>query len=536
MICASCPTTHTKHMTQYFNSIPPKYQSILTRLGYLILILTPIIFTMALLSIRHNITYWDLSPLWTDEAHYWHQAKTFATVGLNSNMGAYSVLEQLSPVPFAHYFAWGVTIPAFYGTIARFFGLFPVSFPLIHLAMMTLALVTYVFYVRPRLWQSLILAIALALYPPYLLYFPTTIIEVGLIAIAIMFASGLIYMLKQDTEWKRRDWVIFFTFFIIISTMRLSFSIFAPMIMLFILRHRPWWMRGIGFLGGGAIVGLIFLWHRWTSAPWPYELPPEEIISAFLQSGFDAGLRLWWQKIEFNLQQFTQGDILEQGARWVAVGIVTISSLGWITVFILRRWFDISKRWLWEFGFYVWHTGIVLALLILLYSVHEWGSFRWLSIHNAITLVMFIGLRKRWWIAILALIPMFVAVEDTFKIHDIWTGFHVNPDRPAQYEQWTNDLEDILIYDANASSPWCNTVNHTVYYLFNQVPLLMAIDGGMGLSSHLFQTEFPLPFKSKYLLLDTEFYTQIENQIRVEHIRDMPNGALYLNLDTACEN
>jgi hypothetical protein len=94
----------------------------------------------------------------------------------------------------------------------------------------------------------------------------------------------------------------------------------------------------------------------------------------------------------------------------------------------------------------------------------------------------------------------------------------------------------VLVYQADAPTPWCNSVLHTVYYLSPPATsaLLLGIDSGMGISILPTFEQMSLPLKSRYLILDDGFYAQHGQVLHTQPLLDVPGGKLYLNLDAAC--
>jgi hypothetical protein len=97
---------------------------------------------------------------------------------------------------------------------------------------------------------------------------------------------------------------------------------------------------------------------------------------------------------------------------------------------------------------------------------------------------------------------------------------------------------DILAYQKDALSPWCNTVfiPHTFYnYRVATIP------AGIGISYYLSFVPPHLPLKSKYMILNESFIEKFNNlgSLNVKKIKSLPLGELYfgdlyLNLNTRC--
>jgi hypothetical protein len=92
----------------------------------------------------------------------------------------------------------------------------------------------------------------------------------------------------------------------------------------------------------------------------------------------------------------------------------------------------------------------------------------------------------------------------------------------------------VLVDDPTLDSAWCNTVLCSDHYLFGPTSTLLAVDGGVGLSTPLFLEQYALPFRSRYLMLNDATYATLENQLHVQPLLVIPDGQLYLNLDADC--
>jgi hypothetical protein len=493
-----------------------------------LLILAPLMVTMGLLMTRQEATYWDLSPLWTDEAHYWHQAKSFAEVGFTN--GYYSVQENPAPAPFSGYFAWGVFIPALYGAFASVLGWYPVSMPLLNLAWLMLTLLVVVIVMRPRIWQSVALSLGIVLLPTFLTTYFSTLLPVLQMVLALWLGVGFVGLLRDEQPNLRgHGWLLLGL--MIASLVRVTWAFLLLPYALLLVRGRSWRAFVLAIITSG--VGMLALvgWYQWTAAPFPNAF---NAILATLQNDFSAGIIALLDNINLNVNLLSQGDPVEQWGRW-HLALISMALLPWGLVLVVRgrdQRVMLAKSLGWQIALHSYNLLVTLALVVVLYDIGEWRDLRIIAPRILLSLVLFVGMNQRF-LVLVAILPLVFVLPDSLRIHDIWSGFHINPERPAQFEQWSQDLPDVLAYQKDAPSRWCNTVYHSTWYLFNQVPMLMAMPAGMGLTYP--DVEAPtLPLRSRYLLLTDDDFALIGDTLEVTRLRDMPNGALYLNADAPC--
>jgi hypothetical protein len=290
-------------------------------------------------------------------------------------------------------------------------------------------------------------------------------------------------------------------------------------------------MRLLGMMGAGLGLSALVGWYQWTAAPFPNAF---NAILATLQNDFSAGIIALLDNINLNVNLLSQGDPVEQWGRW-HLALISMALLPWALVLVVRERDQrvmLAKSLGWQIALHSYNLLVTLALVVVLYDIGEWRDLRIIAPRILLSLVIFVGMNQRF-LVLVAILPLVFVLPDSLRIHDIWSGFHINPERPAQFEQWSQDLPDVLAYQKDAPSRWCNTVYHSTWYLFNQVPMLMAMPAGMGLTYP--DVEAPtLPLRSRYLLLTDDDFALIGDTLEVTRLRDMPNGALYLNADAPC--
>lgn len=494
-----------------------------TTTTWLFLLATPLAVASLFLWWHGNATLADLSPVWTDELYYWHQAKTFSVAGFRG--GYYTFAEMTPTAPFAHFYAWGIVIPALYGSIASIFGWLPMAIPLTNLLLMSGGLLVYSIIVRPRMWQSLALIVAIATFPGFLLRYFSSMIALLELALALVVGAGFVQLLKSPTVRHSESlWLV--PAIIFASTIRLTWVLLLiPCAVLFTRERRR---RAVitGICAGILGVGLMAVWHRYTAAPYPYAL--WGVLDTFDQ-GWMAGLSAFLHYGVSNVTCLFKGHSVELWTRAHIVVLLLVTT-GWAAVRSVQK--HPRQTWVWEALFHGLNLGS-LVVVVLLYDVFDWRDFRFFHPRIFLSLVVFIGMNHRR-LTILAILPLLMVLPATLRQHDVFLDEHLSTENQSIYAQWQDELDFVLMHDTTAANGWCNSLYHTWYYFIHEVPLLMAVDGGIGLSFAPPFGDHAPPYKSKYLLLDNAYYAKYKDRLNVSHLRCMPNGALYKNLDSSC--
>jgi len=178
--------------------------------------------------------------------------------------------------------------------------------------------------------------------------------------------------------------------------------------------------------------------------------------------------------------------------------------------------------------------GLVLITVFVIgaWYIGDWRDFRHLAPSLLLSLVLLIAWRRYRLIGVVLLTTMLIlpfAVQWSF----FWSGLHVNADKRASYAVWQTRLAEQIRYQPDVLSAWCNTVTMSLPYVESEIAL--ALDAGMGMSILLGDMEpMSTTLRARYLLLhEDESVVRIE-RLNVEWLLDVPDGALYLNLDAVC--
>lgn len=493
----------------------------------LILLVLPAALTLGLLQTQYGATLSDLTPIWADEIWYWHQAKSFSEAGLNS--GYYSVTEIPASADFSHFLAWGMATPIFYGSISALFGLTLSLIPVVNLICITVALAVFIGAVRPNWLQLLGVGALLATFAPFIIYSASSLLPVFQQALAIGIAAGFVLLLRQRQETAQITRFALAALLFLAAWVRPTWSLlFVPYLL---LRQPRWTWRNVlaGFILGAAISAAATVFYSWMAAPFP------NFRGLFLSTlGNDPGaaLALLLENVQTNLRLLGEGNLLEVRLR-LQILLMAALLLGTLLFSLWRRSDEKSPGRSWrEPAVLLYVLGAALILTIILYDVREWRDYRVMA-----PLLLLVGLvlvaQERRFLVLILLATNLLILPEALNVYRIWTEWHVSEAKREEYYAWEAELQKVLQYEPGAD-PWCNTLLHSHRYLFGATSVLLAVDGGIGLSSPLDQEMSP-PFRSRYLLFDEGDQERYGGELNLQPLLIVPDGVLYENLDVDCE-
>ncbi|MBK9125665.1 MAG: hypothetical protein IPM16_21420 [Chloroflexi bacterium] len=484
---------------------------------YLILLTTPIAVTMAMLAIVHGASLTDLMPAGPDDVFYWRQAAVFARAGFNG--GYMTAAEELSALPFARFFAWGLATPLVYGAAATiawpYYGV-----PLVNLALLTGSLAVLITIVRPRIPQTLMLIVVFGAFPSTLIHAPTSMQELFQHALAVMAATAFVYLIRrrQDTPWPARAAIA-----ILIMAMSITKVTWAILwIPYFVLLSRKVLVRTVAaaLFASMSLAILAAVIHRLTAAPYPFAAASSDGLTGTFEAVLGG--------IRENLGLFNSGHPLEVFTRLLVIAGAAVA-----LVSVFRRWRagldERNTALLVAAG----TVSVTLVAGIVLYQIKYFRDFRLITspLLMALTLLI-VMLPLRWGIAMVGV--QAIALIWAIPYYAENSALHVSSRVDRQVAKWTPLLSEAFPYDPARPSPWCNTALVSPYYIFDNVGVSIALDNGIGLSLLTLERGIAFPVKSAYLLLDEALYAHIGYQLRVEAVFDIPGGKLYRNLDSGC--
>ncbi len=462
---------------------------------------------------------------WLDQADYWHEALTFKEAGFQG--GYYGQGEQVAPLQFIRFGTHGPLYPILYGTLARFSG-WQFSTP-IYLNMVFLAagLLVFVCMTKPQPHQIALLGALVGIFAPVLMYIPSVLQESFHQAAALILA-GLFYdVLTCSTplRWQRKT--VYFLFLFILAVMRFSWGIlFVPFFGLLF----PW-RRGAQLLALGlsAIAfSAAFVLSGLITAPGADSIM---MTVEALRSSPLEGLRLIMTWLTGNLAH------VFSLASWVNTGF-RVQAAGLILYFAFRLWRALrgegeepgaQAR---QAAFHLLNLLPLSLALLTIYFVEM--DARVLGAHVLLSLALmarFANIRPL--LAVLALnllvFPSFLGEFKTWRGSYAYDAQHLTESRQI--------LRQYVAYQADAPSPWCNTLLVSAEYYSAQ---LLATPAGVG-ATFIWpgrSRTMEMPLKSAYLVLDDAKFERFQRMrdFHAEYLTTLPHGGkLYRNLNSLCK-
>lgn len=488
----------------------------------LLVILSPAILSIVLLQVARGQWLTEAYPFWSDEIWYWHEAQSFAQVGLNS--GYYTVKEIPAPLGFSHFNAWGIFIPMFYGIFAKLFGWSLSSMVILNLVFLTAAVALLLYAMRPTIEQLLMLLALLLSYSPIWLYSFTSMLPMMQMGIGIALAAGFIVVSREREKTPRKVWIALAIGIALAGLERLTWTIlYLPLILLLAPRitakriAAAFTLTGIAFLTATALLVL-------TAGHYPNFFG--QVLAAFRQD-IPEGFSLLWQNITTNINLWDEGDTFEIYFRQII-----LLMLGLLLAF--GGYFFWKKReGINAVALCLYMLAAYCVLTIVIYDVKLSRDFRLFA--PIVLFVLVIAIAYRWR---LLLAPIFIGfllmLPSTWHVYNIWVEWHLDPAGRNAYYAWGTEFAKVIEYEPDAANPWCNTLLHSHLYLWTQTSIVMSMPTGIGLSTTFEQADMPPPYQARWLMLTDEEFAQWEDELDVEVLMIVPFGKLYRNNASAC--
>ncbi len=506
-------------------------------LSALVVILPMLLVSIILLN-QFDATLFDHVPFYNDEIFHWHQSVSFIEAGFNN--GYYTLDENIPLLDASHYYAWGAWVYIFYGMIGRVTGFPLYAITIINLVTFMGSVIFFIYSVRPT-WQRLIvLGLVLATFIPLLFYLPTSMLQLLNLAIVIVFATGFYHLLTRPVSW---HFVLAMSIFAVLAGLvRPTYALFlAPM---FALANTDRTIINTIIAGFKALpLVLIAAVAFYTSAaPFPHF----RTILFLSDDPLTVKLSNFAIYIRQSFVWMTEGASIIMAQRF-QIGVLILLLIVW-GIWMWRRHHEHDDTaWRWELALHLYNLVGFYTATILFHETLGGHDYRVMSVHLLFSLVLLVAFQRN--ILVIPIIAMSI-----FWMPDVLNDYQykvINFDgiSAQQFADWRSIMGDDLVYDAEAPSPWCNTVMTSSFYVLNaagQPAMLLAIDAGLGLSwafDWVFP-EFDLPvpddytipdtFQSRYLILTDEDFNTWGQDLNLERLERAPHGAVYLNLDVAC--
>ena len=455
------------------------------------------------------------APLWSDEIFYWHQAQTFAKVGLKG--GYYSINERPAAASWSHFYAWGAFLPIGQGAWARLAGDGLGVIVQLHFALLALATLSCAWTWQKRApWG---LALLLAVFWPLIFALPSSQQEASHMAVALAL-SGVFLRLLDGTA-SRPMLTVGLVWLIVASLSRPTWGVLLlPFLFLSGPRTLPSFIRAL--LVASLFSLLDFALIDSTAAYYPTYRSLQ--IVSYQGSALEKLLRYGLHSLELS---FT-GPPLSLLVRGLVVGL---GALGLLGAFVALR----RRAAPWEGLLHAYNLLGMLVIILLVHQTVDSHDVRVLAPHLLLSLVVLIGLRPRW--GLVACVALLLALPWAWE-DARWLVLNTSGRSAAGQAAWREILGNALHYDdAHHAEPWCNTLTASFFFLYNLEHgpgLLLAVPPGLGISYLFPDSPAPKRLSARYLMLTIEDASRWSGNQHLELLAQVANGAVYLNHDSAC--
>jgi len=508
----------------------------LKRALYLAIIFTPICLVMFMLWILQGAAIYELMPVFNDGALYWHQAASYAESGFDS--GYYANYETPAPAEFSPFFAWGAGIPIFYGTLFQIMGTSLASIPIINLACLTVALAFFILSLRPTIQQLWWLWLLVATFP--FIYSPALTSMLPLLELSVAIVAAALFCILLSKGQQASIWVkIGLGLALVCGVIVRPYwgVLFLPYFLLLFPKFRilAIGVSGVAFLGGVMLQG-------WWSAYHPF------FVSTVVIETFQAGDRLFalfllWSTIDNNLTALvTRYDV---NGIAIAYRLSILFIIG-IAIAIIRFYEKHHRKLSWTnpdvrvslFSLYVFFAVFVLMNSItVLDNVSSVVSkdLRYISPFVLMILMILLMTDLRRYV-IFSFVPLVLVIPLTVSQFNAIAGVATSLENRQRMATTHETFHQTIQVDEDAPNRWCNTLLAQNVPYIHDVPFMLAINEGLGIS---WDPNNRLPnvekFRSQYLALTDDMLQEMSARDQLEPIADLPEGKLYLNLESDCE-
>jgi hypothetical protein len=497
--------------------------------------IAPAVVTLLLIRFRLDSFVTSFVPsFWNDQVGYWHKIASFAKAGFD--IGYYSPDETAVPFDGMRY---GVNAPwfeAIYGSIGAIVGWTTWSSIPFNLVALGLGAIAFVRIAGLDVRGIAATGVVLLVTWPVLLYAPTASMESLQQAFAMVLAGIFVRAVATGPDLRRREQVISVAFLLGISLVRFSWALLLPcLLMLYLRRPTP---RATVLTIGGSLLAAAAL-ARISSMFQPLVRSPVadrlDLVRDSPLSGGKELLTLLGENVQnflypsagaldptTNAPQAPALDITNaQSWEILAILVLAIASLAFLRAPVSRpSWFpSLPAR---DAAFHLANLGVMAIAVLVLYLPN--GYFRVLGAHFLLSLLVFVG-RRRWApVAVVAVVNLLL-LPSFLDAYGSWRpNFRLGPDPVRQLR---SQLEEHMHYDADADSPWCNTVLMRTDDLDWR---MVAMPPGFGVS-YVYVHPFPKPPKSRWVFLA---YGARADTSRLVVRAKTPAGVLYENPRSVC--
>jgi hypothetical protein len=458
-----------------------------------------------------------------DQVGYWRLIYTFSQVGFEG--GYYGPDEKLSPLENMRFSTAGPMFPLLYGTIAHFTGWQPYTGILFNMVLLAFALWIFMNVCRLSKIQIAMLTLFIASFWPLILFIPTMMQESFHHAMAILLAAFFYRILQERGQISWYFLAAIALFLIIISFIRISWGLF--LLPLFILSLKKNGLPQILLAAIISMILIVIIVYISSQLTTPTNHTIYDTLASFRVSIYE-GLRATRNLLFNNFQGVVKAYLAAQTRVVQGIQICFLVGANLITVVRFMRGKPSSTSPALVFStFHLFNLVSIVSLAMLLYLAE--GFSRVFAPHLLVSLLLLIAF-NRFWLVVVVISSNLLVIGSFLNEYQLnKQNFMVDRSELAEFQQI---IEKYVIYDANTSNSWCNTLLIDAHSYDSRVIIFPA---GIGISFlRRFNLDFPL--KSQYFLLDEDILLRLGESVNVELLVQLPIGNLYRNMDANCES
>ena len=500
--------------------------------------LAPAIVTVLLVHYRLDAHVRSFVPsFWNDQVGYWTRILSFSHHGFDT--GYYAPAEQVpSKIDAIRFGVNGPWFPALYGTIGAIFGWHPYTSIFVNMAVLAVALAVFVWLARLDVRGTLLAGVAVLAVFPVLLYIPTASQESLQQGFAIVLAGIFVRAIRDGSALSRRERGVSIAFLLLCALTRFSWAVLLPALLLLYAPQVSWRRVGAAFALG--LVAAVLVVQVTNVLQPPGNNSVSDRLTAVRQDPIDGTwtlLKGTWEDAKLFAYAggldptappaTTRGTFDHTNVQsWEIVGLIVLA------VVVLARVRGPIGRMLAaqasrEALFHLLNLGLMLVAALTLYLPN--GYYRVLGAHLLLSALVLVGFRRTVPVAVIVglsvlMLPSFLTSYSRWSPNFAFDLRALAHDRAA--------FARLMPYDANGSSPWCNTMLVPVDVYDWRVTLVPA---GIGVAYTLF-APLPEPPKSRYVLLP-DANTTLNRDVDTSRLRRLGHfaaGTLYENPHGEC--
>jgi hypothetical protein len=457
-----------------------------------------------------------LCQRYNDATMYWLEINSFAKAGFHT--GYFGREEDTARCSLVH-FGWQNFIVYVYGPLAAMINWKPWSSVIWNPIMLSIALFSYLVFVRSQWKQTLMTGLFIITFWPVLFFLPTMMTESFHYCVAILAAAGYTCTLNSLSDGNRRAaWLT--TIVLFIGTV--ARPSWAPLLLLaaILAMEQSSWKSYIvaGFVGFFICVLAYSLFLQMMPDTRTYSA-----TGAMIGGHFSPSVLLF--NIRENLKGLSYGEPSIILFRIQVALILVASFIGMIVIIVrnasdLRKLIQSNPDWI----IHTFNLFSVIAITILLYTTSNWGDYRLISIHLLFSGLLAISRRSSLTIPIILIASNLLMTNVFIGEYRYYRGLEFGFDKTS-LAKFADEVRPYIKYDPK-SAPQDNTL------LFggasNSFPTeLIALPAGIGLRVIIYPENIHFPIHSRYVLFDKYSYMWFPHKEWLKFLTSTRIGDLY---------